>query len=179
MNSRKDQVIAAIVCAAVLGAYAMLIARPQSRAVASVREQAQRLTADIELRQAVARGTAVLERDMQAVRERLAGVGEQLPSSMRLGELIGQLSAASEAWNLRGTDLIPARSYEVDRILVLPIEVTFQCDFPSLFGFLKEVESLPRIVRVSNLRMQREGDEPAAIACELTLQVFSEIHEGP
>lgn len=174
MTSTRDQIITGVVCGGALLGYALLIARPQSRALGDVRREAVQLAADIDMRRAVAVSTVELEAELQAAEQRLGAVAEQIPSSMRLAELIAQLSAASDSWRLRGTDLRPVRSYEVGGIVVLPIEVSFECDFASLFGFLREIESLPRLVRVSDLRTQRREEAPGSVACELTLRVFSE-----
>lgn len=175
MRSKKEQLIGGLVCAALLVAYALLIARPQTRALAGVRAEAQSLGTDIVARQILTQSTSLRETELQQCRGRIAGITEQVPSSDKLGDLIAQLSEASEAWNLRSTDVAPANGYEIGKLRVLPIEVTFECDFPSLFGFVQRIETLPRLVRVSRLKTQRRADAPAVLTCELTLQVFSEL----
>ena len=50
----------------------------------------------------------------------------------------------------------------------------FESDFLSLFAFLRNVESLPRAVRIADLRAARVQGGVDRLEIEMTLQVFFE-----
>jgi Tfp pilus assembly protein PilO len=172
----KDQFAVLAIAVVLVAGYALLVARPQQRALARAGDELRQVRADLEERHDLARSSVVLEAELHATRLRLADYAEQIPSTDRLGDLVAQLSAASQEAGLRAERMAPRQGQQIGQLSVLPIDLELMGGFPNLHEFLRRIETMPRIVRVAGLASRQTGRPGSPLVHELTVYVF---HESP
>ncbi len=87
-----------------------------------------------------------------------------------------------QVWNLAGKNQLLTRSVRPQRLetngtcLEQPMEVVFAGDYRGLFGFLKDLEQLPRITRVSTLELKttKDADAQRPMQAKLVVSIYYE-----
>jgi Tfp pilus assembly protein PilO len=55
-----------------------------------------------------------------------------------------------------------------------PIQMTLTGDFNGFYSFLLQLEKMPRITRINQMKLDRSGDQEGQIQAQMTLSIFFE-----
>lgn len=99
-------------------------------------------------------------------------VESRLPSGKEIDGLVRQVSnlavdAGLGAPGIRSAKPVPAALY-----MEQPLEIEVTGDFIGFFTFLAQVEKLPRITRVHDLKLTGSGRDDAEVKAEFTLSIY-------
>ena len=181
MANRLDGYIMAGIAVVMTAAFCFLLFGPWQRrlsglraSVAGLQEQLVRGTVDItELSEVEVR--------LEHAADLLADYRTRVPEAAEVGDFVEAVSAAAERFGLRDRNIVPLAAERLGRVTALPFRITFDARFDAVFNFLREVERLPRVARVTELVLVRPkhgdasaGDEEGELNAELTLQVYYE-----
>lgn len=104
-----------------------------------------------------------------------------ITSSADLGRFVEDVSAIADRLGLGDRKIVPLAPQTLGRVMVLPIRISFVSGFGASFDFLREVERLPRAVRIMEFVVERvtpdykAGDgEESELRTELAVQIFYE-----
>ena len=178
MRVSREQLAVALSAAGIVALFVTTVAAPMAAKLDRVESNSRLLQAHCERQGAAAR---VMLADIQTVQQCRADMREarrRIPSAAQLGALLEQLAAVSAAVHLSDQNITPGASYTRREMGVLPIEMTFQSNFMSLFAFLQRVESLERTVRVARIDTAWVEDTPSMLKTQLLLQVFFDPDGG-
>ena len=160
--------------------FTLFVVVPRGAEVATVRadiDVAQQELAALEanlaaLRAAQAAGTAAA--DLEAIRV-------ALPTTPELPNLFAALQAAATTANVGLSSIapgVPAVS-AAGSASVIPLSLTVSGEYFALARFLHELETLPRITRVSAVSISGGGDT-ATLAMQVTAEVYTtDLNAGP
>jgi Tfp pilus assembly protein PilO len=174
MGGIREQVLTGVTAFAACALFAWLVVYPQQAKHRALQDELQAVSDDIALRLTRCAAAVETERALEQCRRRLGSMEARVPPEDHLGSFLEQLSAVAADAELINANVVPQPPYVTKGLGILPIDMDFESDFPSLFAFLKHVESLPRAVRIASLSAARvqEGDDRLEI--EMTLQIFFE-----
>ena len=185
MTGRRDSYIIASIAVAMTGAFCYLFFGVQQHKLSELRtsigaleDQLARRTGDIaELSQ--------IQANLKRANDWLADYSLRIPETAEVGNFVEEVSAIAERLGLRNQSVVP-RSPEVrGAVTVLPIKISFQAPLGAMFDFLREIERLPRVARVTKLAVeQTEPDEEPVyrrageLRTELTAQIYYEANRA-
>lgn len=128
----------------------------------------------VELRENSQRGmdlTAVAA-EVQKLQARLDG-SKKLPAQNDLAEFIREMTQLSQQSSLKKFQYKPEPAKRSELFAMLPIQVTFEGDFVSVFSFLRQTESMQRLIRISQLNLRsRDGSATGTVQVELSMNIY-------
>src|SRR3954468_20580252 len=160
-----------VVVFAALVAFYFFGDRPQTHRLAALRTTI--IARQVELaenqRKAVSRNEIALKNEK--LRTELDRIKK--PSKRQeLPELIKDLERGKEQASLRKYEQkagVPTRS---DLYCELPISMTFEGDFTSVFNFLRSTEEIQRLTRVRNLKLKAKPDGTGQVQAGITMNIY-------
>jgi type IV pilus assembly protein PilO len=181
MKKRWDSYVIMSIAVGVTAAFCFLFFWPQQRELtrlrASVRakeEQQVRWTSEIAK-------LSQVEADLKRANELLADYRTRVPDTAEVGDFMEEVSAIAERLGLRDQNIVPLTPETRGPVTALPIRISFEASFAAIFSFLREVEELPRVARVTELVVgYPDEDEDAGnrdgryLKTELTMQIYYE-----
>jgi Tfp pilus assembly protein PilO len=168
--ARTQWTLGAVVIIALVGFY-FFGYRPQTQRLAVLRATAIARQAELEENQR----RAARRNEIALKNERLRTELERIkkPSKRQeLPELIKDLERGKEQASLRKYEQkagVPMRS---DLYCELPISMTFEGDFTSVFNFLRSTEEIQRLTRVRNLKLKAKPDGTGQVHAGITMNIY-------
>jgi len=172
MHDMREQVMTGVIAVAILGLFWQFVVTPRQDELHRVQEEARDVAAQIVARDELGREALATEVKLQHEQTRTSSLDSQIPNKVQLGAFLERLSDDTQEANLRSIDVAPRSPHKAQGLGVLPIRMTFEGTFASLYEFLKRVESQDRIVYVSAMQTSRMDPGSPMLTTELTLQIF-------
>lgn len=152
-----------------LAAFVWFVVRPQQQRLAelqgAVRSSRLATLSGAEL----TRLCAELEAQSKETLPRQDAMRGRVPDEDAIGPLLEQVMSSAEANHLSDPAVDPLSARDAADVRVLPLRLNFSCGSGDLFAFLKQLETLERVVHVRDLearsalatRMQDESEDDA------------------
>lgn len=109
----------------------------------------------------------------------------RLPNEQRIGEFLRDVSDQLQKQGVEDytvqpfdpvrlqSEILPDSMKILAGTTVLPVGITFQCDFRQLFDFLAAMEALPRLSHVESIKISLNNNQAGRIRVELVFQTYS------
>jgi Tfp pilus assembly protein PilO len=177
---RRNPLILGIVVALGLLLFTLFVVAPRGAEVESVRgeiataqQELAALQADVAaLRAAQEAGTATAD---------LAAIREALPPTPDLPELLAALEALAARSNVGISSIAPGApsASAAGSASVIPLSLTVSGDYFALARFLFDLETQPRLTRVTSVSISGGGDT-GALAMQISAEVYTtDLNAGP
>ncbi len=165
LNARNKQVllIAALWIAGLFLGWVFFLGadlQKLSLAKAAKREDAEK--------QAVLRNITQLEAERETYRQQLAQTSD-------VSWLVEMLSRISKKTGVKITSIVPLESQRVRRYEKISLRLKAVCGYHELGNFVSQIENYDKLVKASEMNVQRQGGPAASTALDVTL-VLSTFH---
>lgn len=180
-NRRDSYIMAGIAVVMTAGIYFLLFA-PQQRRLAELRESIRTLDEQLVLRDAEVAELSVIQADLKRANGLLNDYQTRIPDSADLGDVVEHVSAIANRLGLENQNIEPLAMQQRGPLTAVPIRISFDGDFSAAFNFLRDVERMPRVARVTELLVGfgRSDENPPRggpanqLRTEMTMEVFYE-----
>ncbi len=182
MTKRWDSYIVMSIGVGMTAAFFFLLLGPQRRNLSTLRTSAQAIRGQLARGTDAAAGLYRTEANIQRVNDLLVDYRTRITPTADVGSFVEEMSAIAAQLGLRDRRIVPLSPEVRGSIVVLPIRISFESGFAESFNFLRNLEHLPRAVRVTELvveRLLKPSEEPAGgeggdLRTELTIRIFYE-----
>ncbi len=179
MTSLARQVLFFVVLLSMPVAAYWFVFKPQNREIEKAKKEIEQKQSMLEkLRQATSQ-TEDLQRANAQVQESIQAIRANLPTNKEMDNVLRQVSSLAAENGLR----IPVfrkkdQSLPAGLAMEQPIDVEFVGDFDGFYAFLLQLEQLPRITRVTDLKLQRSQKVDGEMKANMQLSIYYEREEG-
>ena len=153
-----------------------------------LKKRQQRIKAQIQEEEVIARETERLLRDKETVSEAVEKLGAQfqdslkkLPTELNVAELIRGINNTAKAANARIRTIRPGRVVNEEFYESLPIQIEADGSFAQLTLFLSYIARMPRIVRIEGFEirepLRREGTRAGNLELQASLKGYRYLSE--
>jgi type IV pilus assembly protein PilO len=171
MGKQLRGLLILLVIAMPVASYFMVF-RPQNIAINRVRAEAEHREAMLEkLKEETARN-ADLEKANQEIQNSVKMIEARLPSSKEVDALVRQVSMLAVERKLDAPSMKSSRPVQSALYMEQPIEIEVSGSFVGFFTFLSDIEKLPRITRVHDLKVTGQSKEGEELKAEFTLSIY-------
>jgi type IV pilus assembly protein PilO len=100
--------------------------------------------------------------------------GQKLPKEKDIGDMLPQF------WDMAKTNSLQSKTVKPDKPEVgpsyceLPIQMSLSGDFNGFYSFLLQLEKLPRITRITQMKLEKINDHDGEATAQITLSIFFE-----
>ena len=113
-----------------------------------------------------------LERANLEIQNSIKMIEARLPSNKEVDALVRQVSELAIAAQLNAPAMKASRPVQTSLYMEQPIEMEVSGSFLGFFTFLANVEKLPRITRVHDLKLTGQAKDGAEVKAEFTLSIY-------
>lgn len=156
-----------------------LVFRPQNNEINRAKQDIEYTKSLLDkLREETARN-ADLEKAIEEIRLSVVAAETRLPSDKEIADVVRQVSDLALQAGLEDPGMKSAKPVQAALYMEQPLNMTMKGDFRSFFLFMANVEKLPRIMRVTDLKLTRDDKVQEAAAdgliadkVEFTLSIY-------
>jgi Tfp pilus assembly protein PilO len=152
----------------VLGIYVGFV-QPQWQRLTALRAQEQVLIQQVALSPQLQAGFEHQQAEVQAIEQRLSTFDQQLPQEVQLETFLQQLDHVAQRTDFTITQIQPGQVQAGELYSMLPIAITAEAAFPSLYAFLTALPDIPRLSNIDALTVARKAD---SFVCDITFTLL-------
>lgn len=150
----------------------MVVFRPQNEAIAAAKSEVDHKASMLaKLKDETARNTDLAKANEQ-LSSTVRAIEARLPSGKELDALVKQVSNLAVSAGLQPPTLKMLPPLQAADYMEQPIEMQVDGSFKGFFTFLSQVEKLPRITRIHDMKLIDAGREDIEIKVEFTLSIY-------
>lgn len=146
---------------------------PENKRMLQAREEIthkQQVLADLK---AATAKTDDLVKVNEEIREAIKSIEARLPTGKEMDEVLRQVSALANKNGLRVPTFKKSdKSIPAGLALEQPINIEITGDFDGFYQFLLDLEQLPRITRVPDLKIERSDKVDGEMVATMTLSIY-------
>lgn len=112
--------------------------------------------------------------EIDRLREAITLVEQKLPAQRDVEVVL------RDVWRLAAENNLTPKSVRTDKIVdaahyaELPIKMKIVGDFAGFYTFLQELEKLPRITRMPEMKLKKDGNDGSVMQADMVLSIFFE-----
>ena len=174
MRFRTRELVFLLVLLAMPVAAYFFVFQPRATQIAQAQAEIQQKQAKLKQLEAATQSIADLGDEIDKLSQAINVFEQKLPAQQEVEVIL------KEVWQLAAKHSLTPRSVRTDKILStahyaeLPIKMEIVGDFDGFYSFLLELEKLPRITRMPQLKMQKVSTEEGVMQADLVLSIFFE-----
>jgi|YNPMSStandDraft_1061717.scaffolds.fasta_scaffold00938_8 Tfp pilus assembly protein PilO len=156
-----------------LGAYGYFILRPQYVRVKKLKEELQQLHQRVDQVGDVLAGIQNVQKELDKANGYVQVWQSEAPHPEELAPLFGQITQLAKQSGLTPTRFSPGSKTSYDRVVKIPLIVVCQGSFAQIHEFLYRLESLPHIVWIDHVAIEKATQPAEILQCEIHLVIFT------
>jgi type IV pilus assembly protein PilO len=145
---------------------------PQNRAIETARKEVDHKQQLLEkLREETARNADLVKANEQ-LKATVNSIEARLPTGKELDGIVRQLSDLAVDAGLKAPEMKSAKPVPAALYMEQPIEIQVQGNFVGFFSFIAQIEKLPRITRIHDMKITGMAREDIELKAEFTLSIY-------
>jgi Tfp pilus assembly protein PilO len=96
----------------------------------------------------------------------------QVPRQRALGEFLHRIANLMDGHNLREQLIQPGKEIQADELRCIPVSMQCKGRSREIFGFLKSLQSLDRLVRIEQVKLVNDSEFSGEISMETSAVVY-------
>jgi Tfp pilus assembly protein PilO len=180
MRIEGDQVKTALVVAALAAVFVFALWMPTQNRKKELQQQLQAAQHEAQSRSKDAKGMVELVEQVNELETLAKRDDHYVPAQDELAELLSQLTSGLTTQGIQNVEIKTDPIERYGKFNVMPVALRFRGSFQSVFQFLKHVESMRRLVRVTSVDIQPpmkdRGDNKLDVRVQLS--TFFQVSEG-
>lgn len=109
--------------------------------------------------------------EVERLRARLERSKKSIPKQQDLPQFIRDVSQLSQQASLKKPAFKPGTPARLDLVSELPIHMTFEGDFVNVYSFLRNLEEMPRLTRVRDMKLTSR-DRNGQIKVQMSMNIY-------
>ena len=169
----REIIFVALMLALLGGTYIFVFSKTNTKREAMITDIANKEKMLSDLRAATA-GIDDMNAKIDELSHAIEFFGQKLPKEKDVGDMLPQF------WDMAKTNSLQSKTVKPDKPEVgpsyseLPIQMSLSGDFNGFYSFLLQLEKLPRITRVTQMKLEKINDHDGEATAQITLSIFFE-----
>jgi type IV pilus assembly protein PilO len=113
-----------------------------------------------------------LNRKIEDLHKAIEFFESKLPQEKEIAEILDQLSKLAEANSLHARTFKTLKTERNANYSEQPIQLSISGDFYGFYSFLLQLETLPRITRINQMKLEKISERDGEMQAEVTLSIF-------
>lgn len=157
-----------------MGASYFFVFRPASEKREARRaEMAAKSKALADLRQATA-GIKDVERKIAELEQAIRFFERKLPAQREVDAILKEIWQMADRNSLQTRTIKTLKTNRTAGCSEQPIQMTLAGDFSGFYSFLLQLEKLPRLTQVTQMKLEKAPDRDGAAVAQMTMSIFFE-----
>jgi type IV pilus assembly protein PilO len=141
----------------------------------AIRETASKEQKLTDLASAMAR-TKDLSAEIESLKKAISLLESRLPEEKEMDRVLQEVWEKAKANKLNVKSVRNAKSIVGANYSEQPIKMVIEGPFPGFYKFLADVEALPRLTKINEMKIDADQKNNGAITAELTMTIYFEAN---
>jgi Tfp pilus assembly protein PilO len=119
-------------------------------------------------------GIADLGKKLDELQQAITFFESKLPQEKEMDKILKEVWQMAEANSLQTKTIRTLKSEKAASFSEQPIQLSLAGDFTGFYSFLLQLEKLPRLTRINEMRLEKINDRDGEMSAQLTLSIFFE-----
>jgi Tfp pilus assembly protein PilO len=172
MTARKHTLIWTGGIVAVTVGFLSLVTGPQIGRIQSAMADIDAEQHDQEVADETSVRIKVLEREVAELQSGTAAFNDQIPVGEHLGTFLQDLGQFAEQRQVRLEEIEPGSALQSDKLIALPITLSVHGPIKQVFGWIQDVERMPRLTLVERIETIADQKMPGQVTAQLRMRVY-------
>jgi type IV pilus assembly protein PilO len=177
MTSGLRQAIFFVLLIAVAGAGYRYMIKPANQHLAEAKQRVEGQRAKLaEFEQATAKAED-LNKQLEQLQEAVRFFESKLPPTSEVHKVLEQVTVIAQKQGLKPKTIRTLAQKDNNGYVEQPMNMKLVGNFTSFYSFLLELEKLPRIMKLRELRLEKQSKDEGQVAAEFILSIFFQNKE--
>lgn len=113
-----------------------------------------------------------LSRRVEALRISVGDFEKKLPGRAKIGDFLEQIVAGLKSAELLTQEIRPQSPTTQARYSELPLSLSFQGDFGNICTFLDNIENMPHLNQVKELKLETGNNDGPPVKAKMVLKIY-------
>jgi type IV pilus assembly protein PilO len=146
--------------------------RPANKHLAEATERVERkLTKLDEFEKAVA-AAEDLTRQLEQLQEAIEFFESQLPPKSQIHKVLEQVTVIAQKQGLQPKTIRTLKKKDNSGYIEQPLRMGLTGNFNSFYSFLLELETLPRIMKIRELKLDKQANDEGTVRVDAVVSIF-------
>lgn len=149
-----------------------LVFRPQNREICQAENELELKNLTLaKLREETSR-TSDMKKANEDIAQSIANIEARLPRAKEVDAVVRQVTELAVGVGLSPPSFKSSKPLDAALYREQPLELSTQGDFASFYQFLIRLEQLPRLTRIMDLKLSKDGEHEGRIEAKFTLSIY-------
>jgi len=160
------------------GGYRYMI-KPANQRMAEVKERVEKKRAQLAKFEKATVAAEDLTKQLEQLQEAIAFFESKLPPKSQIHEVLEQVTVIAQKQGLKPKTIRTLQEKDNRGYIEQPLKMELEGNFSSFYSFLLELEKLPRIMKVRELKLDKQtDDDEGQIASDFIVSIFFQNKTG-
>ena len=175
-NFRKVVFFVLILGVAVVGYQYMI--KPANTYLAEVKSRVDTKFAQLAKFQKATAAAEDLTKQLEQLKEAIGFFESRLPPKSQIHEVLEQVTVIAQKEGLEPKTIRTLKEKDNSGYIEQPLKMELEGNFSSFYSFLLELENLPRIMKIRELKLEKQKTDEGQIAADFIVSIFFQNKVG-
>ena len=113
-----------------------------------------------------------LAKQLEQLKEAIGFFESRLPPKSKIHEVLEQVTVIAQKEGLEPKIIRTLKEKDNSGYIEQPLKMELQGNFSSFYSFLLELENLPRIMKIRELKLEKQKTDEGRIAADFIVSIF-------
>ena len=113
-----------------------------------------------------------LAKQLEKLQEAIEFFESKLPPTSQIHEVLEQVTVIAQKEGLKPKTIRTLTTKDNSGYVEQPLKMQLEGNFSSFYSFLLELEKLPRIMKIRELKLEKRSDDEGQIAADFIVSIF-------
>ncbi|UCE98894.1 MAG: type 4a pilus biogenesis protein PilO [Planctomycetota bacterium] len=158
-------------------AYQYMI-KPANKHLAGQKARVQAKLAKLAEFEEASAAAAGLSKQLEQLQEALEFFESKLPPKSEIDKVLHDVTVIVQKQGLRSKRVLRLQKKDNSGYIEQPLKVELEGNFNSFYSFLLELEKLPRIMKIRELKLKKQIKDEGQIAADFIVSIFFQNEAG-
>jgi type IV pilus assembly protein PilO len=119
-----------------------------------------------------------LNKQLEQLREAIEFFESRLPPTSQIDKVLHDVTVIVQKQGLRSKRVLRLKKKDNSGYIEQPLRMELEGNFNSFYSFLLELEKLPRIMKIRELKLEKQEESEGQIAADFIVSIFLQNEAG-
>ena len=178
MMSTFRKAVFFILLLGVAGAGYQYMIKPANENLAEIKGRVESKRAQLAKYEQAAIAAEDLTKQLEQLQEAIEFFESKLPPKSQIHEVLEQVTVIAQKEGLKPKTIRTLKKKDNSGYIEQPLNMALEGDFGSFYSFLLELEKLPRIMKIRELRLAKQTNSKGHVGAQFTVSIFFQNKAG-
>ena len=152
--------------------------KPANKHLAEARERLERKLTKLNEFEKTVVAAEDLTRQLEQLQEAIEFFESKLPPKSQIHKVLEQITVIAQKQGLKPKTIRTLKKKDNSGYIEQPLRMGLTGDFNSFYSFLLELEKLPRIMKIRELRLDKQTNDEGAVKADAIVSIFFQNETG-